>query len=301
MNHFTIRDIENLCGIKAHTLRIWEQRYKLFVAKRKQSQHRIYDNDDLKELLRISFLYHNGHKISKIAELSPGEIQQLVESSCIKEDNQEIFVHQLTEAGVDFDKEKFEKLVNCIVLRLGLEKAIINIFYPFLQRIGLLWMTNNVIPAQEHFVSHIIRKKIILATDGLEVDNKAAAAIVVFAPIGEYHEIPLLTANYLFRKYNNRTIYFGANVSSDSLKYYLDTQPASYLYAHLITNFKNDELGNSIAELCKLFPEKKILVSGPGCRYIEKYPANLRILHSVDELIAFAKENGATALASHSF
>ena len=90
MNHFTIKDIENLCGIKAHTLRIWEQRYnKLFVPKRKQSQHRIYDNDDLKELLRISFLYHNGHKISRIAELNPEQIQQLVETFSITEANHE--------------------------------------------------------------------------------------------------------------------------------------------------------------------------------------------------------------------
>ena len=148
MNHFTIKDIENLCGIKAHTLRIWEQRYnKLFVPKRKQSQHRIYDNDDLKELLRISFLYHNGHKISKIAELNPEQIQQLVETFSITEDNHEVFIHQLIEAGVDFDEEKFEKIVNGLVLRVGLEKSIINVFYPFLQRIGLLWMTNNLIPA----------------------------------------------------------------------------------------------------------------------------------------------------------
>lgn len=112
MNHFTIKDIENLCDIKAHTLRIWEQRYELFTPKRKESQHRIYDNDDLKELLRISFLYHSGHKISKIAALNPEEIQQLVEKSSLQESNQEVFVHQLIEAGVDFNKEKFELIIN---------------------------------------------------------------------------------------------------------------------------------------------------------------------------------------------
>ncbi|MEI2737295.1 MAG: MerR family transcriptional regulator [Chitinophagaceae bacterium] len=299
MNHFTIRDIENLCGIKAHTLRIWEQRYKLFVAKRKQSQHRIYDNEDLKELLRISFLYHNGHKISKIAKLNTGEIRQLVESSCIKDDNHETFVHQLVEAGVGFDKEKFEKLANCLVLRFGLEKSIVNVFYPFLQRIGLLWMTNNVIPAQEHFVSHIIRKKIILATDGLEVDSKAPADIVVFAPFGEYHEIPLLTANYFFRKYNNRTAYFGVNVSPDSLKYYLENHQVTCLYTHLITKIRNDESGSSIISLCRQFPDKKIIVSGPACECVGEHPANLRVLHSLEEMISFAKETGAVTLVSH--
>jgi len=206
MNQFTIKDIENLCGIKAHTLRIWEQRYKLFVAKRKDSRQRIYDNDDLKQLLRISFLYHTGHKISKIAALSPAEIRELVSSAAVTPENQGAFVQQLLEAGIDFDKIQFEKIINYLVMRVGLEKCITDIFFPFLQRVGLLWMTNNVIPAQEHFVSHIIRKKIILATDGLENNNPARNNIVVFAPSGEQHEIPLLAANYFFRKYNNHTI-----------------------------------------------------------------------------------------------
>ena len=299
MNHFTIRDIENLCGIKAHTLRIWEQRYKLFVAKRKESQHRIYDNDDLKELLRISFLYHNGHKISKIAALSTAQIQQLVETSSITEDNHEAFVHQLIEASVDFDKEKFEKIVNCLVLRIGLEKSIINVLYPFLQRIGLLWMTNNVMPAQEHFASHIIRKKIIVATDGLEIDNTSLSNIVVFAPSGEHHEIPLLVANYFLRKYNNRTIYFGVNVSEDSLTYYLQHHPASHLYAHVIISLNSQGLDNYFCSLGKTFPDKKIVLSGPACKFINKKPDNLQILSSLDEMIAFAKETGAVTLALH--
>ena len=297
MNHFTIKDIENLCGIKAHTLRIWEQRYnKLFVPKRKQSQHRIYDNDDLKELLRISFLYHNGHKISKIAELNPEQIQQLVETFSITEDNHEVFVHQLIEAGVDFDKEKFEKIVNGLVLRVGLEKSIINVFYPFLQRIGLLWMTNNLIPAQEHFASHIIRKKIILATDGLET-NAAASTVVVFAPLGEHHEIPLLTANYFLKKYNSRTIYFGANVPEDYLAYYLKYHPASHLYAHIVTSLKRYELENYIFSLCEKFPDKQVVLSGPACRCIEQKSKNLRILFSMEEMIAFAKETGSLTSA----
>ena len=299
MNHFTIRDIENLCGIKAHTLRIWEQRYKLFVPKRKESQHRIYDNDDLKELLRISFLYHSGHKISKIAKLSTGEIQQLVQSSCIKEDNQEAFILQLIEAGVDFDKEKFEQIVNCLVVRFGLEKCTVTIFYPFLERIGLLWMTNNVIPAQEHFVSHIIRKKIILATDGLEADSYNTNNLVLFTPPGEEHEIPLLAANYFLRKHNNRTTYFGVNVSVACLKYYLQHQTATHLYTHVITHPGTYGLNNYIGTLCKNFPDKKIVLSGPASKCMEDIPANLQILHSIDEMIEFARQTAIATSALH--
>ena len=292
MNHFTIKDIENLCGIRAHTLRTWEQRYKLFVAKRKESRHRIYDNDDLKELLRISFLYHKGYKISKIAELTPVEIQQLVEKSCLQENDPELFVHQLIEAGLDFDKEKFEKIVNCLVLRTGLEKCIREVFYPFLERIGLLWMTNHVIPAQEHFVSHIIRKKIILATDGLDMATKNKPPVLIFAPAGEFHEIPLLAINYFFRKYNNRTVYFGTNVAIESLQYYMEYHEVESLYAHLITNLNNSGLEEYTGALCRQFPGKKIMLSGPATRCIENKPGNLQLITSLDEMISLAKQRG---------
>lgn len=292
MNHFTIKDIENLCDIKAHTLRIWEQRYELFTPKRKESQHRIYDNDDLKELLRISFLYHSGHKISKIAALSPEEIQQLVEKSSLQESNQEVFVHQLIEAGVDFNKEKFELIISSVVKRIGLERCIIEVFYPFLQRIGLLWMTNNVIPAQEHFTTHIIRKKIIIATDGLIKADSSKPAMLVFAPAGEFHEIPLLAANYFLRKYQNRTIYFGVNVQLESLEYYLQYQPANSLYTHVLTKLTNDGVENYMELLCKKFPNKNIVLSGPAAKCIQQPPANLHIIRSIDEMIAFAKKRG---------
>jgi DNA-binding transcriptional MerR regulator len=296
MNQFTIRDIENLCNIKAHTLRIWEQRYKLFIAQRKESRHRTYSNEDLKELLRISFLYHNGYKISRIAELSTEEIRAAVETTLVKDDNYEIFVHQLIEASVDFDKEKFDKIINSLVLCTGFEKCIISVFYPFLQRIGLLWMTNNVIPAQEHFSSHIIRKKIICAIDRLEPVCRNGKSILVFAPEGEYHEIPLLAVNYFFRKNNNNTVYFGVNVSLNTLKYFIaHHHSCSYLYAHIITRLHQGTLTDFINGLCNSFPDKKVILSGPGCMCIDKKPPNLEIFSSMQEMMNFAKTTGQTA------
>jgi MerR family transcriptional regulator, light-induced transcriptional regulator len=290
MNHFTIKDIENLCGIKAHTLRIWEQRYKqLFCAKRKESKHRIYDDEDLKELLRISYLYHQGYKISKIAELSPEDIQKMVECSCTREDNYEIFIHQLLEASVDFDKERFEKLINSLVLRYGLDKCIIYVFFPFLQRIGLLWMTGHVIPAQEHFSSHIIRKKIIVATDGLEQPSNLKTSILVFAPKGEFHEIPLLAANYFFRKNNIQTVYFGVNVSLDTICYYNKHQPVTHFYSHVITYLNNPSLEGFVCELCSRFPNKNIVFSGPACKCMGEKRENLEFLKSFDDLLDFTK------------
>lgn len=288
MNHFTIRDIENLCGIKAHTLRIWEQRYTLVAPKRKDSLHRFYDNDDLKEFLRISFLYHSGFKISKIAALSAEEMQIIVENYSAKTENHRLFIHQLIEAGIDFDKEKFEKIISYLVLKIGFEKCIIEVLYPFLLRVGFLWITNNIIPAQEHFSSNIISEKIILATDGLQLKPANETRIVVFAPFGEHHEIPLLTANYFFRKNNIRTVYFGVNVKVESLVEYLNVKPATHLYAHLTTSLSNERLMNYLLLLNKHFREMKIIVSGPGSKVIEKNIENLLILTSLDDMIEFA-------------
>jgi len=293
MNQFTIRDIENLCNIKAHTLRIWEQRYKVFVPKRKESRHRIYSGEDLKELLRISFLYHQGHKISRIACLSCDEIREAVATSKIRDDNHELFINQLIEASIDFDKERFEKIVNGLLMRFGLEKCFPDLFCPFLQRIGLLWLTNNVIPAHEHFSSHIIRKKLICATDGLEIIPAVTGKphVLVFAPEGELHEIPLIAANYFLRKYKNRTSYFGTNVSLETLEYYAQQHEITHFYAHVITNLCHTGLGDFIQTLCQKFPDKKVVISGPAaCQCMADDLPNLKIIRSLKEVISYSEE-----------
>jgi DNA-binding transcriptional MerR regulator len=294
MNQFTIRDIENLCGVKAHTLRIWEQRYKIFVPRRKKSQHRTYDCDDLKELLRITFLYHHGYKISRIAELSPEERQQEVAKIQPQCCNYEIFVHQLIEASLSLDKEVFEKIVNSLVLRIGLEKSILHVFYPFLHRIGLLWMTNHVVPAQEHFASHIIRKKIICAIDGLELNNDGKYNVVIFSPPGELHEIPLLVVNYLLRKQGIWTTYFGTDVAESTLRYYADNFRVTHLYMHVITHLDNCGLDSYIAQLCKAFPEQEIIISGPACGCVRSKAGNLRHFHELEEMIELGRNLNAS-------
>jgi DNA-binding transcriptional MerR regulator len=285
MNHFTIKDIENLCGIKAHTLRMWERRYNFFAPKRKGSQHRVYDSDDLKALLRISFLYHNGYKISKIAQLNPQQIEKEVANSKLQHCSYELYVHQLVETSLQLDNENFERVSNEIVSDLGMEKAILHVFYPFLNRIGLLWMTNHVIPAQEHFSSHIIRKKIISATDALKVDNHKKYNVAIFSPSGELHEIPLLVVNYLFRKKGIKTTYFGVNVAAESLVYYCRYHSISHFYSHLITHLDSAGLADYMCTLCNYFPDKVIFLSGPASACVQQKPVNLVQIHSLDEVI----------------
>lgn len=289
MHHFSIRDIENLCGIKAHTLRAWEQRYPLGISERPGGQHRVYSNEDLKEWLRIAYLYQNGYKISAIASLSPAEREIKLEQSFRFENPDEGFIHQLIEASLDFNKEQFEKIINAVVLRNGIGHCIIRIFYPYLQRIGLLWLTNHAIPAQEHFASHIIRKKILVATDGLDNVKPGCPRVLLFAPEGEHHEIPLLTTNYFLRKEGIPTIYFGTNVSAESLAYYLSHHPVDYLYTHVITFLQDCSPEAFLLEL-KQHYKGIIIRSGPAFRNLAADSPNDIVLNSFDELLQLTKK-----------
>ena len=213
----------------------------------------------------------------------------MVKCACDRE-NDEAQVLQLLEAGLDFDKEQFEKSVNCLILRYGLERCLVNIFFPFLEKIGLLWLTDHVIPGQEHFVSHIIRKKIILATDGLERgSDKSRPPVVIFAPKGEHHEIPLLTVNYFFRRNGHRTVYFGPDLGAETLHLYLKEHPAALIYTHVIA-LVNNNLEEQMEKLCAAYPEKQFVISGPAGTSMENPPLNLRVIRSINEAVDLASQ-----------
>jgi MerR family transcriptional regulator, light-induced transcriptional regulator len=291
MNTFTIRDIENLCGIKAHTLRIWEQRYQLLSPKRKAGNHRLYDSEDLRYLLRIAYLYHNGHKISAIARLSEKEICELALSLSASGGSSEIFVNHLTEASMDFESDRFDKVLHNVILHMGFEKAITQVIFPFLQKIGLLWLTGHSIPAQEHFASALIAKKLHVAINGLDdPSGDRTKNVLLYCPKAEFHEISLLYMRYLMKKNGISTIYFGKDVAIGELEYYCTRKPVSHLYFHLVTNLLRCEPEQYIKKLSGLFPDKQIVASGGRTQLIGNSYPNVRVLKSLEEMQAFAGE-----------
>lgn len=289
MQHFTIRDIENLTGIKAHTLRIWEHRYRIFTPKRKESQHRIYDNDDLKQLLHIAFLYHHGWKISKIAALSPEEISHIIRDTRVGKENYTLFVNQLIEAALDFDEYRFLSVLNTIVDEIGFEKCIIDVCYPYLVRIGHLWSTNNAIPAQEHFSSYIVQNRIIVETEKHAPAPDARPDIVLLCPKGEFHELPLLFLNYLLRKYGWTTIYMGTNISLDEVEQIVRVNDVPNIYLHLITNFTGFEIDDYLQDFCKRFLDRRVFASGGGIHAAQRSFVNLTILKNDQQIYDLVK------------
>ncbi|MBI1342727.1 MAG: MerR family transcriptional regulator [Terrimonas sp.] len=289
MEKFSIRDIENLCGIKAHTIRVWEQRYGISIPKRKSGNHRFYNSEDLKNLLRISFLYNNGYKISSIAKLDSREIDQLVNNTVINQENFPSFISRLIEASVDFDESRFLKLTDKLLRKVGFETGIKDLFYPFLQKMGLLWLSNHVIPAQEHFSSNLIRQKIIAATDRLPVPDFYLKRVLIFSFPGEYHEIPLLVAGYHFKKNKQSVSFFGTHVSKDAVSEYCRYRPVDYFYTHVITNIAAEKINSYTDFICNRYPTKKLVISGPATCCLKKQYPNLVILQSYDEMVKFTQ------------
>jgi len=159
MSNYSIKDLEQLSGIKAHTLRIWEQRYNIIAPKRTDTNIRTYDDRDLKLVLNIALLKDHGHKISEISKLSLDEMNREVIKISDRQQNYPDQIHALTISMIDLDEDRFEKIISTNILQFGFENTIINIVYPFLSRLGTLWVTGSVGPAQEHFISNLIRQK----------------------------------------------------------------------------------------------------------------------------------------------
>jgi DNA-binding transcriptional MerR regulator len=291
MNQFTIKDIENLSGIKAHTWRIWELRYGIAVPQRKDSNHRYYDNENLKQILRISYLYHGGFKISKIASFNGDEIRVKAMEGLPLENGNEYYIKELLEASIDLDEERFEQTFQEALKRIGVEETILKVIHPFQDKIGVLWLTDHVIPAQEHFTSNIIRRKFSVAIDNLPlIQETNKKEILLFTPEREHHELPLQFIYYLLRKNKNKVTYFGSNVPLDAIDIFRQKNSFDYMHFHLVTNFTNKHAQDYVKEISKRFPEKKIVMSGMLVQQITHAPANVRLLKSMEEIILFTEE-----------
>lgn len=289
MNIFSIRDIENMTGIKAHTLRIWEQRHNIFNPKRKESKHRFYDSEDLKYILRVAYLYNRGMKISRIAGMTAEEIRQRALELKPDSENYEIYVNQLAEAALDFDQPRFEKFLNTLLLHAGFERSMFNVLFPLLNHIGQLWLAGKAHPCQEHFASALIIKKIYLSIDGLEppVHVNTRRKVLLFTPEMEFHEISILFMQYLLKKHGVQTIFVGRNASLDVLQHVADSQEGiTQVYFHLVTNLIRCDLKQYLQKLSIIFPAQQIYFSSASL--VHSIPPNVKLLNGKDALLAFA-------------
>lgn len=262
MNAFTIKDLENLSGIKAHTLRIWEQRYHFIKPSRTETNIRYYSNDDLKTILNIALLNKNGYKISHIDKLNETEINERLLSLNQQEAQQERIVNELVKHMIDLNTEDFEKTLSDYIQEFGIELTITKIIFSYLEKIGILWLTNHINPAQEHLVTNIIRQKIILGIEGLTTPKKTNKTVLLFLPESEYHEIGLLFMYYLLKNRGINVIYLGCNVPLNDVAFVVKVKSPDYLFCHVTRPAGNFNFEKFLTGISAHFSETPCIISG---------------------------------------
>lgn len=286
---YSIKNLERLTGVKAHTIRIWEKRYQVVKPKRTSTNIRYYCDDDLKRLLNISILLKHGFKISKLADLSDQELGEKIINLSTQAEDTDGMIKNLIISMVDLDYMKLDKIISKVIMDIGFEDTIIKVIYPFLERIGILWQAGLINPAQEHFVSNILRQKILVATDSHIVKPKESASrFILFLPENELHELGLLFYSYLVKKSGNKIIYLGQSVPLNDLVEISKFKKPDALITSITTSQDAYNLKEYIKELAESFPKQKIYVTGKAVSdYSGNLPHNIRIIQNV---LQFKKE-----------
>jgi DNA-binding transcriptional MerR regulator len=282
MATYTIRDLEKLSGIKAHTIRIWEKRYNIIAPTRTATNIRNYCDTELKKLLNISLLNRNGLKISKLASLSNDEINEKVSQLIQRYSDTESLVENLTIAMIELDQSKVEKILSKAIMQLGFEETIIKVLYPFLVKIGVMWQTGIINPVQEHFITNLFRKKLMVAIDSLiTTNNPNSKTFILFLPEGEYHELGLLFFYYLVKRRGHQVIYLGQSVPFNDLIESKKLKPANYLVTAFVSYISGKDISKYAKTLAEKFTEQIIYFSGCQTDNVQDIlPDNIKIISS---------------------
>lgn len=281
---FTIKELESLSGVKAHTIRIWEQRYHFLRPSRTTTNIRRYNNEELKTLLTVALLNKYGYKISRIDGMNADQRNEAVLALQQPDAQDEHTVNRLIGYMIDLKSQPLEHLLGEQVRSNGIEKTLTGIVFRFLDRVGILWQTNRLRPVQEHLVSAIVRQKIICAIDGLPLPEAGSPLFVLFLPEGEHHELGLLYVYYLLRRRGIPVIYLGANVPLKDMEYILEAKQPKYLYLHLTTFQGQVRFQRFLQQLTQQTARTQILLSGAIAQLLRK--ANLPHVTTFQSLTA---------------
>ncbi len=288
MDAFTIKDLENLSGIKAHTIRIWEQRYTFLKPRRTDTNIRFYSNEELKTVLNIALLNKYGYKISHIDKMEPEEVLDKILTLSGLQAQQERMINELIQYMVDLDMDKFETLLANFIMARGIDKTITQVIFPFLEKIGILWLTNHINPAQEHLVTNIIRQKLIVGIEGAFTHVPIHKTVMLFLPEGEHHELGLLYIYYLLKNRGVKVLYLGANVPIKDVEFVANNKKPEYIYTHLTSvagSFNFEKFLNSVQLRLNNF---QVIISGQLTQnYKKKTSPSIHFCRSLTEVLDY--------------
>jgi len=291
MNRYSISEMEQLSGINAHTLRKWELRYGLLSPGRTATNIRYYTNDDLRKLLNVKTLLNGGGKISKLSKHSRAELNSRVQKTIEPAENESALIHScisnLLLSAMDFDEARFSKAWLESTKHLGVLRTMTDVIYPLLSRVGLFWASEKMNPAQEHFLSCLVRRKLLSAIDELKTKSRGHSRWLLFLHEEEDHEIPLMLAHYLLAKHGAHIIYLGAKVPFENLKQTVTAAKPTHLLTFFSTRNHDKYLREFLSLLVRHFPKQKIF-AGAGKEYFNKIrvPEKVKLLHTPGDLLS---------------
>jgi len=262
MAEYSIKELEKFSGVKAHTIRTWEKRYGLVKPRRTSTNVRLYSDSDLRKIMNVAVASNAGVKISHIARLSATQLADLVQNGNNAGHAIASPIDKLILATVSMDEQLFNKELKKIERSKGFEATVLEVLYPLLERIGVLWQTGEVTPAQEHFVSNLIRQKMFVAIDSLPIPAKDASKVILFLPEHEYHEIGLLFYHYLVRCVGHAGFFLGQSVPYEDLKKVVAAHQPRWIITSIVTPRTKGNLTSYVSALSRDFGKQKILISG---------------------------------------
>jgi DNA-binding transcriptional MerR regulator len=289
MATYSIKDLENFTGIKAHTIRIWEKRYNVVEPKRTDTNIRYYDDEDLKKLLNVSILNRHGYKISNIVNFSDKALNEKIINLAQTQNDVESQIESLVLAMIDMDEHKFDKVFNTAVINMGFEETMLQVIYPFFQKIGVLWLIGTINPSQEHFISNLLRQKLLVAIDGLvQTTTEKTKTFVLYLPEGEHHELGLLFYYYLVKKANHKVYYLGESVPMEALEELSNAKKVNFYVTALVTAVHNGEVSSYLDSLTSNFKDSIFYLTGLQTRSLNfNIPSNCKVIESA---ISFKNE-----------
>jgi DNA-binding transcriptional MerR regulator len=290
-NSFSIKNLEHLSGIKAHTIRIWEKRYNLFEPERTDTNIRLYNLENLQKLLNVTLLYNNGYKISKIASLSSQEITENVHKLTINKNADDWSIGLFKLAMINFDQRLFTKTFNDLLEQFTFSEVFKNVFVPLMNELGVLWQTNSISPSHEHFITSLVKQKIHAMCENLQQEStrRTDRRFVLFLPDNEIHELGLLYLQYEVLHNGFQCVFLGQSVPIESLSNLVDIgEPITF-----ITYFTIEPTQDKIKAYLNTFSseiieniDSELWILGYQVQFMsDEMPKKIRKFLSIDDVI----------------
>jgi DNA-binding transcriptional MerR regulator len=290
---FSIKNLENISGIKAHTIRIWEKRYDLLSPERTDTNIRRYSLDSLRKLLNITLLYNHGYKISKIANLEEEEIPILVREIALKSNSEQVSINAFKLSMVNFDSVLFDATYDELISKNNFSFIYLHIFIPLMNELGILWQTGAISPSHEHFITNLVKQKIHVQTEIIQRSNtpvKNNPTFVLYLPANEIHELSILFLNYFLLSKGYKTISLGQSIPTASLKTLLSYSTSLHFITYVTVEPNKDEINDYLQvfyrELIYQY-DNQLSIFGPQVINIDESqaPAGINVYDKIEFFI----------------